>query len=131
MLVLDPRVPTEARGGDTFDGGNGRWRGTAVDIAKQAARWPGEETDGGGGGWAGEEGSKRYGDGDVLVLDPDQGAVRRKVPGAPAFEKQVGWRERQAAEALESDERSRERRGAWGWAEAGGGDGADDDRGTR
>lgn len=145
VLVLNSQDPTDARAGET-NGGNGRGRGTAVDIQKQAPRWPGEEP--GGGGWEGGEvdsDGKRKIDGDVLVLDPDQGAVRRKVPGAPAFEKQLGWRERQAADALESEERMNQRRGAWGWMEAGGGgdakrggDGGDNDdpieradRGTR
>lgn len=117
MLVLDPRDPGD-RGG------------TAVDIEKQPSRWPEEggrssnNNDDGGGSGGGE--------GDVLDLKPDQGAVRRRVAGAPTFEKQTGWRERQAVEALEERERLRARRGAWGWGEVGpeaGGEGkiGDDD----
>lgn len=130
VLILDPRNPSTLAAE-----GVAAAAAAAVDIEKQAPRWPEEErnrnNDNGDGG-----------DGDVLDLRPDQAAVRRRTPGAPAFEKQVGWRERQAAEALEEGERVRARREAWGWGAAGegraGGDGkgGDDpveraDRGTR
>lgn len=123
VLMLDPRDP-----GDF----GGRGAGVAVDIEKQPCRWPDE---------GGRNHNDGDGDGDVLDLKPDHGAVRRRVPVAPAFEKQVGWREEQAAEALEENERLQARREAWGWGETGaeaGGEGKGDsdpveraDRGRR
>lgn len=100
VLVLEPRDPSD------FDGRAGGG-GAAVDIEKQVPRWP-------------EEGDRHHiSDGDVLDLRPDQRVVRRRVPVAPTFDKQIGWRERQAAEAFDETERLQTRRGAWGWGEAG------------
>lgn len=110
VLLLDPRDPTDLGG-----------KGPAVDLERQPPRWPEEDEE------EDQAGRRRNMDGDALVLNPDQGAVRRRVRGAPAFEKQLGWRERQTAEALEERERSRERREAWGWAEAAEGEGKGDD----
>ncbi len=110
VLLLDPRDPT-ALGG----------KGPAVDLERQPPRWPEEDEE--------EDlaGRRRNMDGDALVLNPDQGAVRRRVRAAPAFEKQLGWRERQAVEALEERGREWERREAWGWAEAAEGEAKGDD----
>ncbi|CAM9870084.1 unnamed protein product, partial [Pylaiella littoralis] len=126
VLVLDlPRNDGTVSGGD--DARGGRSRGGAavfVDLEKQVPRWPEE-------GHSDAERRRRQQqqqrqqeqqsgssdinvEGDVLVLDPDETAVRRRPVQAPSFEKQVGWRERQASDALESRERLRERREAWG-----------------
>ncbi|CAN0131595.1 unnamed protein product, partial [Hapterophycus canaliculatus] len=103
--MLNPQDPMGARAGDA-DGEIGRRRGTAVDLEKQAPRWPGQETGGGTWGMGEHQGDGQCNEqGDILVLDTDQRAVQRKVRGAPAFDKQVGWREVQAADALESNER--------------------------
>jgi len=109
VLLLDPRDPADI--GDTVP---------AVDLERQPPRWPENEED--------QSERRGYMQGDALILNPDQGAVKRRVRAAPAFEKQLGWREKQAAEALEERERSRERREAWGWAEvAAVGEGKGDD----
>lgn len=65
-------------------------------------------------------------EGDILLLDPNQKAVQKKTTAAPAFEKQLGWREWQAEDALTFQERIRKQRTAWGWREnAGAGRGED------
>lgn len=113
MLVLDPpRIIGANSGGDT----RGRSSGVPVfvDLEKQVPRWP-EEGHSDAERRHQQQSSGNINEGDVLVLSPDETAVRRRPKGAPAFEKQVGWRERQASDALESRERLRERREAWGW----------------
>lgn len=64
--------------------------------------------------------------GDVLLLNADDNAVRKKLPGAPAFEKQIGWREWQADDALQHRDRSRKQRTTWAWGEREGGLESDD-----
>lgn len=61
-------------------------------LLKQTPRSKPE--DGGEGGGDGDD----DGCGDVLLLEPNHNAVRRKLTGAPAFEKQLGRREWQAQE---------------------------------
>lgn len=53
-------------------------------------------------------------DGDVLLLNPNQSAVRKNATEHPTFDKQQGWREWQAEEALDRQNRLRRRRVAWG-----------------
>eukprot|EP00903_Cladosiphon_okamuranus_P012081 g11341.t1 len=101
VLILNPRDPSDLAGGDGA---------AAPDIEKQPPRWTDDDNNSGS-----NNNKKDDKDGDVLDLKPDQAAVRRRVPAAPEFEKQVGRREREAEEVLEDEERLRARREAWGW----------------
>lgn len=101
VLILNPRDPSDLAGRDGA---------AALDIEKQPPRWPDDHNS-----RENNNNNNDDKDGDVLDLKPDQAAVRRRVPGAPAFEKQAGRREREAAEALEEEEHLQARREAWGW----------------
>eukprot|EP00904_Undaria_pinnatifida_P012069 jgi/Undpi1/7993/HiC_scaffold_24.g10465.m1 len=104
VLLLIPRSPVA----DRVSGGGGG----VLQMEKQAPRWPDERGTKGGKNSNSNDNNR---DGDVLLLNPRQDVVLKSLVNAPAFDKQLGWRERQAEDACECNERLLKNRAAWGW----------------